>query len=167
MRETDDEREHNSDKLVTVFLTGGNGFLGTQLLRQLIEDSRVARVIALVRGKTDDEARRRTVNAAMKALWWTGSHHSELCVWAGNLGMPQLGLDSSRWTVLAEGAMVDMVIHCGATVHWGMSYQALEAVNVGSTMQLLRLAIAAPRIAFVYVPGGRESTAVRSGRKTW
>lgn len=158
VRETDDEREHNSDKLVSVFLTGGNGFLGTQILRQLIEDSRVTRVIALVRGKTDDEASRRTVEAAMKALWWTGSHQSKLCVWAGDLGMPQLGLDSSRWTALAEGAMVDAVIHCGATVHWGMSYQALEAVNVGSTMELLRLAIAAPRMTFVYVTGGREST---------
>ncbi|KAJ4159128.1 uncharacterized protein LMH87_008041 [Akanthomyces muscarius] len=158
VRETEDEREHNSDKLVTVFLTGGNGFLGTQILRQLIEDSRVARVIALVRGKTDDEARRRTVDAAMKALWWTGSHHSKLCVWAGDLGIPQLGLDPSRWTALAGGAIVDVVIHCGATVHWGMSYKALEAVNVGSTMELLRLAIAAPHMAFVYVTGGREST---------
>jgi amino acid adenylation domain-containing protein/thioester reductase-like protein len=157
VRETDDEREQNSDKLVSVFLTGGNGFLGTQILRQLIEDSRVARVIALVRGKTDDEASRRTVEAAMKALWWTGSQQSKLCVWAGDLGMPQLGLDSSRWTALAEGAMVNAVIHCGATVHWGMSYQALEAVNVGSTMELLRLAIAAPRMTFVYVTGGRES----------
>jgi amino acid adenylation domain-containing protein/thioester reductase-like protein len=157
VRETDDGREHDSDKLVSVFLTGGNGFLGTQILRQLIEDSRVARVIALVRGKTDDEASRRTVEAAMKALWWTGSHQSKLCVWAGDLGMPQLGLDSSRWTALAEGAMVNAVIHCGATVHWGMSYRALEAVNVGSTMELLRLAIAAPRMTFVYVTGGRES----------
>ncbi|KAM3513247.1 hypothetical protein MY11210_003113 [Beauveria gryllotalpidicola] len=158
VRETDDEREHNSDKLVSVFLTGGNGFIGTQILRQLIEDSRVARVIALVRGKTDDEASRRTVDAAMKALWWTESHQSKLCVWAGDLGMPQLGLDSSRWAALAEGAKVDVVIHCGATVHWGLSYQALEAVNVGSTMELLRLAIAAPRMTFVYVTGGREST---------
>jgi thioester reductase-like protein len=71
--------------------------------------------------------------------------------------MPQLGLDSSRWTALADGATVNAVIHCGATVHWGMSYQALEAVNVGSTMELLRLAIAAPRMTFVYVTGGRES----------
>ncbi|KAI1812776.1 non-ribosomal peptide synthetase [Poronia punctata] len=159
VRETDDdEREHNSDKPVSVFLTGGNGFLGTQILRQLIEDSRVARVVALVRGKTDDEASRRTIDAATRALWWTGSHQSKLCVWAGDLGMPQLGLDSSRWTALAEGAEVDVVIHCGATVHWGMSYQALEAVNVGSTMELLRLAIAVPRMNFVYVTGGREST---------
>ncbi|KAM3551593.1 hypothetical protein MY1884_007644 [Beauveria asiatica] len=154
VREADNERECGSDKRVSVFLTGGNGFLGTQILRQLIEDSRVARVIALVRGKMDEEASRRTVNAATKARWWTESHQSKLCVWAGDLGLPQLGLGSSHWTAVAE---VDAVIHCGATVHWGMSYQALEAVNVGATMELLRLAIATPRMTFVYVTGGRES----------
>lgn len=155
------ERNHNS---MSVFLTGGNGFLGTQILRQLLEDSRVASVIALVRGKTDDEASRRTGEAATKALWWTGSqsHQSKLSVWAGDLGLPQLGLDSSRWAALAT---VDAVVHCGATVHWGMSYQALEAVNVGSTMELLRVAIAAPRMYFVYVTGGRESTGDDEGRE--
>ena len=71
--------------------------------------------------------------------------------------MPHLGLNLPRWTTLAGAAEVDVVIYRGATVHWGMSYQALEAVNVGSTMELLRLVIAAPCMTFVHVTGGRES----------
>jgi amino acid adenylation domain-containing protein/thioester reductase-like protein len=143
------------DKSFNVFLTGANGFIGTQILRQLLEHRHVNRVIALVRGDTDDTARRRTIDRAVKALWWTNLLAEKLEVWRGDLSLPNLGLDSTRWNSLASGQAVDIIIHNGATVHWTKSYRALEAANVGSTMELLLLALGLPRMRFVYITGGR------------
>lgn len=149
----------HSNPQLTVLLTGSNGFIGTQILRQLLEHKRVARVIALVRGETAEDARSRTVDAAMKALWWSEFHGEKLEVWQGDLSLPHLGLDGKHWDVLENGILINAIIHNGATVHWAKGYAALEAVNVGSTMELLRLAVMTPTMRFVHVTGGRESVA--------
>ncbi|TDZ15057.1 Nonribosomal peptide synthase atnA [Colletotrichum orbiculare MAFF 240422] len=141
---------------LTVFLTGSNGYLGTQILRQLLERPDVACVIALVRGETTDKAKGRLVEAATKALWWTEFHDDKLEVWKGDLSMPQLGLEAPKWHTLSDGHTVDVVIHNGAVVHWNKGYAALEAVNVLSTVQLLRLAVHTPTLRLAYVSGGRQ-----------
>ncbi|PYH68480.1 non-ribosomal peptide synthetase, partial [Aspergillus vadensis CBS 113365] len=139
----------------TVFLTGANGFLGTQILRQLLSTPKVSRVICLVRGDTDDAARQRTISLAKEALWWTGHHAEKLEVWRGDLTSPKLGLDPDRWETLSCGEKVDCIIHNAATVHWMKGYDVLEAANVGSTMELLEVALRCPSMRFVYITGGR------------
>ncbi|GLA63112.1 nonribosomal peptide synthase [Aspergillus tubingensis] len=139
----------------TVFLTGANGFLGTQILRQLLSNSKVSRLICLVRGDTDDVARERTISMAKEALWWTGHHAEKLEVWRGDLTLPKLGLDPARWESLSCGQTIDYIIHNGATVHWMKGYDVLEAANVGSTMELLEVALRCPKMRFVYITGGR------------
>ncbi|OJJ68053.1 hypothetical protein ASPBRDRAFT_199747 [Aspergillus brasiliensis CBS 101740] len=139
----------------TIFLTGANGFLGTQILRQLLEHRHVRRVICLVRGDTDDAARQRTINKAIEALWWTEHHSEKLEVWRGDLSLPKLGLDSTRWHTLTRGEAANVIIHNGAIVHWTKGYDVLEAANVGSTMELLQVALRCPRMRFVYITGGR------------
>ncbi|KAL4917430.1 acetyl-CoA synthetase-like protein [Aspergillus aurantiobrunneus] len=143
------------DESFNVLLTGANGFVGTQILRQLLEHRHVNRVIALVRGDTDDAARRRTINRAVDALWWTDLLAEKLEVWNGELSQQNLGLDPMRWDSLAGGQAVDIIIHSGATVHWTKSYRALEAANVDSTLELFLLALGVPRMRFVYITGGR------------
>ncbi|KJZ80406.1 hypothetical protein HIM_00256 [Hirsutella minnesotensis 3608] len=145
----------NVDNSMTVLLTGGNGFIGTQVLRQLLENRLVKTVIAVVRGQTVESARNRTIEAARRALWWTDLHAEKLQVWSGDLSLPRLGLDDSNWDALNTG-LVDVIIHNGAAVHWAKSYAALEAANVRSAVELLGLAAKAPRMKFVYVTGGRD-----------
>ncbi|GLA36667.1 nonribosomal peptide synthase [Aspergillus niger] len=147
----------------TVFLTGANGFLGTQLLRQLLSHRNVSRVICLVRGDTDAAARQRTISIAKEALWWTEHHAEKLEVWRGDLALPKLGLDPSRWETLTCGKAVDAIIHNGATVHWTKSYEALEAANVGSSIELLLVALRCPAMRFVYITGGRPWKAHEEG----
>ncbi|OQE46721.1 hypothetical protein PENCOP_c001G06210 [Penicillium coprophilum] len=143
------------DKSFTVLLTGATGFVGTQILRQLLEHHHVSRVIGLVRGDTDDAAREYIIDKAVKALWWTNCHADKLEVWRGDLSLPKLGLNPTRWDSLASGQAVNTIIHSGATVHWTKSYEVLEAANVGSTIELLLLAVGVPRMRFLYVTGGR------------
>ncbi|KAI3009361.1 hypothetical protein CBS147346_2252 [Aspergillus niger] len=147
----------------TVFLTGANGFLGTQLLRQLLSHRNVSRVICLVRGDTDAAARQRTISIAKEALWWTEHHAEKLEVWRGDLALPKLGLDPSRWETLTCGKAVEAIIHNGATVHWTKSYEALEAANVGSSIELLLVALRCPALRFVYITGGRPWKAHEEG----
>lgn len=152
---SNDPPVHMDGMSFTVLLTGANGFVGTEILRQLLGHRQVSRVIGLVRGDTDDAARQRTIDAAVKALWWTNYHADKLEVWRGDLSLPHLGLDPARWDSLANGQEVNVIIHSGATVHWTKSYEVLEAANVGSTVELLLLAIGLPCMRFLYVTGGR------------
>lgn len=140
---------------VTVLLTGGNGFIGTQILRQLLEHRQVSCVISVVRGETAERARNRTIEAARRARWWTDLHGEKLKVWPGDLSLLRLSLEPAHWELL-QGGGVDVVIHNGAAVHWAKSYAALEAANVKSTVELLCLAAANPRLGFVYITGGRD-----------
>ncbi|KAF9876381.1 amino acid adenylation domain-containing protein [Colletotrichum karsti] len=141
---------------LTVFLTGATGYLGTQILRQLLERPDVSRVVALARGSTAEVAKTRVIETALKALWWTEFHEEKLEVWKGDLGVLQLGLTESQWERLADGCSFDIIIHNGAVVHWNKSYSALEAVNVRSTVQLAALALQNPGLRFTYVSGGRQ-----------
>ncbi|KAI9367781.1 non-ribosomal peptide synthetase [Aspergillus egyptiacus] len=144
-----------ADGSFTVFLTGANGFVGSQILRQLLEHRQVSRVICLVRGDTDDAARHRTITKAKEALWWTDQHAEKLGVWQGDLSLPKLGLDSTRWDTLTRSRVINAIIHNGAAVHWTKSYDILEAANVGSTMELLLAAVKCPWTRFLYITGGR------------
>ncbi|KHN97500.1 peptide synthetase 3 [Metarhizium album ARSEF 1941] len=154
-RVPDPETGSQGVKPLTVFLTGANGFIGTELLRQLLESKKIRRVIALVRGSSTQEVSRRTIDSAKRALWWTDDHAAKLDVWPGDLSLPHLGLDQTHWNILEEGGTVDAVIHNGASVHWLKNYAALEATNVRSTAELLRIAVRTPRMRFTYVSSAR------------
>ncbi|QPH04348.1 putative secondary metabolism biosynthetic enzyme [Epichloe festucae Fl1] len=154
---TDVDSPKKTGSNLIVFLTGANGYLGTQILRQLLEHRNVDRVIALVRGTSPASARTRVIDAAKKSLWWTDVHGEKLDVWVGDLSLPCLGLDSTNWALLKDGKSVDVIIHNGATVHWAKSYSALEATNVRSTVHLLLIALSSPRAKFVYVSNRRTA----------
>ncbi|RAO66311.1 uncharacterized protein BHQ10_002323 [Talaromyces amestolkiae] len=142
-----------------VLVTGASGFIGTQIIRQLLEKPTVAQVIALVRDDEHQPARTRTIASAQKALWWTDLHAEKLEVWAGDLSKPHLGLDASRWGLLNSSdnsKRVDVIVHAGAAVNWTRSYVDLEAVNIGSSVELLQLAVTGSRPRLVYVSGGRQ-----------
>ncbi|CAH0057103.1 unnamed protein product [Clonostachys solani] len=143
---------------LTVLLTGATGYIGTQILRQLLEHRQVSSVITIARGVSDDDARNRVVDSAVKALWWTDFHQEKLAVWPGDLSLSRLGLGDTQWATMSDGSSIDIIIHNGAVVHWGKSYEELKATNVTSTIDLLELAVLSQRTRFLYVTGGREKT---------
>ncbi|EGU72901.1 hypothetical protein FOXB_16587 [Fusarium oxysporum f. sp. conglutinans Fo5176] len=146
---------HPTGKLPTVLLTGANGFIGTQILRQLLEHNQVGRVIAVVRGESTETAKKRLVDAAKKALWWSAFHDAILEVWAGDLSMPHLGLDSIKWDLITKGT-VDIIIHNGASVHFMKSYEVLRPTNVASTVEMLCVTASNRGTRFVYVSSARH-----------
>jgi acyl carrier protein len=92
---------------LTVLLTGATGYIGTQILRQLLEHRQVSNVIAIARGVSDEDARNRVVDSAVKALWWTDFHQEKLTVWPGDLSLSRLGLDDTKWAIISDGSSID------------------------------------------------------------
>lgn len=129
----------DSAKQVTVFLTGATGFLGSYLIRDVMERiSRNLKLVAHVRGVKDSSAALARLKRSLQSygLWkdeWAG----RLSAVVGDLSKPQLGIDDATWQTLAQE--VDIVIHNGATVHWVKRYQDMMAPNVLSTMDAMKL----------------------------
>lgn len=153
------KRAHTDQSVV--FLTGATGFLGSQILRQLLALPSVSKVIVLVRAKDANTGLQRIVTAATTARWWSSALADRIEVWLGDLSRPRLGVSADQWarlegTCAEESEAVTAVIHNGAVVNWSSSYERLRATNVLSTVQLLELALAGagPLRHLTYVSGG-------------
>lgn len=142
----------------TVFLTGGTGFLGTQLLRQLLGSSQVKTIVALVRAATSHHGLERLKHSATIAGWWDDSVASRVEVWAGDLASEHFGLAGDKWQRLsgqAEAGNIDAIVHNGAVVNWNADYEKLRPTNVQSVVTLLEASVKSPRTPkFVFISGG-------------
>ncbi|KAK1757821.1 hypothetical protein QBC47DRAFT_377047 [Echria macrotheca] len=129
----------DSAEQLTILLTGATGFLGSYLVRDILDrTAKTVKLIAHVRGAKEPSAAlerlRRSLNSY--GLWrdeWTG----RISAVVGDLSQPQLGLDQNTWNDLARD--VDVVIHNGAIVHWVKRYQDMMASNVLSTVDAMKL----------------------------
>ena len=134
-----------------VLLTGATGFLGSYILRELLDGPTKATVIALVRAKDKASGLERLQNTLkLYGLWkpsWMGS--SRLDIVLGDISQSNLGLTQDSWQKLGE--TVHTVIHNGAQVNWMRPYSQLRAANVLSTIACIQLCAfgKAKRLAFV------------------
>lgn len=123
---------------ITVFLTGATGFLGSYLLRDLLERKAPSvKVVAHVRALDDKAALERVKQTCQAYGVWKDSWLSRITCVTGSLGQPRLGLKDNVWQKLAD--QVDVVIHNGAQVHWVYPYSNLKAANVQGTLDILEL----------------------------
>ena len=144
----------------TVLLTGATGFLGRYLALEWLErmDLVDGKVIALVRAKTDVEARARLdrifdpgdLGGDPKLL----AHYRELAadhleVLAGDKGEANLGLDPQTWQRLAD--TVDLIVDPAALVNHVLPYSELFGPNAVGTAELIRIALTSTLKPFTYV----------------
>ena len=145
----------------TVLLTGGTGFVGTFVASWLVKNTD-HRIIALVRGKDDEQARRRLMRA-----WWDlpelrDAVGSRVEVLTGDVREERLGLDDIAYARLVEE--VGHIVHAAADIRLGAPIDELRSVNVEGTRNALAVAEAAHRdhglgrfahVSTAYVAGGR------------
>ncbi|KAF2151506.1 acetyl-CoA synthetase-like protein [Myriangium duriaei CBS 260.36] len=139
-----------------VFLTGGTGYLGTEILRQLLSADGVGSVIVLVRAPSVQEGLARIIRAAKIAGWWEEDKTSMIKALPGDLALKRCGQDDKIWHDLCY--KVNVIVHNGAVVNWIKSYYELRDANVLSTTQLLELTASSPlQPKFIYISGGKRT----------
>ncbi|KAI6713206.1 hypothetical protein JHW43_004291 [Diplocarpon mali] len=117
-----------SRSFVEVILTGASGFLGAQILRELVSDERVGKVHCLAIRLADGQTSRTLPVDSSKIIKYYG-----------DLASPRLGLTDAQFTELSKKA--DRIIHNGCDVSFLKSYKSLSSSNLGSTKELVRLAM--------------------------
>ena len=149
-----------SAEVRTVLLTGATGFLGRYLALEWLErmDLVDGKVIALVRAKSDDEARAR-LDKTFGGDGFEGdpkllAHYQQLAadhleVVAGDKGEANLGLDPQTWQRLAD--TVDLIVDPAALVNHVLPYSELFGPNALGTAELIRIALTTKIKPFTYV----------------
>ncbi|KAK1723491.1 non-ribosomal peptide synthetase [Colletotrichum acutatum] len=148
-----------------ILLTGATGFLGNQLLAQILQRPQTQKVLVLVRGQDSVHATERLLSLARGSSWWQEEYVNRIEVWHGDLSLPHFGLPVALWSRLdgtsVSGDLIDAVVHNGAVVNWMADFQALTPANILSTVNILTAltkAIASRPVRLTYVSGGHLST---------
>jgi hypothetical protein len=117
----------------SVLLTGATGFLGSHILRRLL-DHGAPRVICVVRAITAVEAKARVETKMREQLIWDPAFAQRIVAVVGDVSETNFGLDVSS---LAD---VSAIIHNAAMVNHAETYSELRAHNVASTISAMQLA---------------------------
>ncbi|WP_408955077.1 amino acid adenylation domain-containing protein [Natroniella sp. ANB-PHB2] len=126
----------NKSKIKNILLTGGTGFLGIHLLKELLIETK-ANIYCLIRKKSGLSP---LVRLKKKARFYFGSQldkylQNRIVVVEGDLTKDNLGLKEKRYQQLSK--KVDTVIHTAADVrHYG-KYEDFKRINVMGTKRLL------------------------------
>ncbi|KAI0479863.1 hypothetical protein F4859DRAFT_529997 [Xylaria cf. heliscus] len=121
---------------IVIVLTGATGFLGKEIVQQLVASDQVSKVHCL---------------AVRQASQHLVTPSPKIVVHNGDLAAPRLGLSVSDAQAVFNEA--DAIIHAGADVSFLKTYSSLRAANVGSTRELVRLALPR-RVPFHFVSSG-------------
>jgi nonribosomal peptide synthetase MxcG len=126
---------HHPRQRGALLVTGATGFVGAQLVTELLR-VRTQRVVCLVRSPAGDAEAR--LHAALARHGLPPAELGRVEALSADLTLPDLGLGSSARTALA--ARVDCVFHCAAGVSLARAYPSLRGSNVLATQHLLAFA---------------------------
>ncbi len=132
----------NNEELILV--TGATGFLGVQLVRELLERKPNATLALLIRNRAGQSARQRADSFLPSA------ERSRVQVFSGDVSQPNCGLDPAVYGRLS--AETTRVIHSAATVRFDHSLDEARRINVEGTRHILDFADGARELrSFAYV----------------
>jgi long-chain acyl-CoA synthetase len=140
-------------------VTGATGFLGREIVRNLLKNDPSAKLTLLVRGKDDADAKRRGEKLVTELA---GSDaNKRVTIVRGDIEQDRLGMDERTWNNAA--ANTGAVIHGAASVSFTLPIDEARNVNVEGTRRILDLAKEArARVDYVgtaYVAGDRQGIA--------
>ncbi len=148
-----------------IFITGGTGFLGSNLIVDVLRQDPTAKVIALVRSDSDVKAKERLFNALPITI--SDINYAEILerisVVSGDVTKVHFGLSEEDFHSLAQ--QITHIIHSAADVRFTLSLEEARLVNVTGTKHVFELAELAKRsgqferVAYIgtaYVSGDRS-----------
>ena len=122
-----------------VLLTGGTGFVGRFLLRELLAQNDCMNVHCLVRAESAEHGFRRIRDALEHAEMWEDEFAPRLRVVPGDVSEERFGLGDTRFEDLCQN--IDAVYHLSANVDVVVSYADLREVNVLGLRPVLELCL--------------------------
>ena len=145
-----------------VLLTGGTGFLGTEIIKRILLRHPRSRLTLLVRATHRETARERVDRLLVRAFGVeeASRHKERIDVVNGDISLRGLGMDEER--VDALRARVDHVIHCAATIRFDLPLDIARRDNTEGTRNVLTFADGIKRmkrfdyIGTAYVAGRRD-----------
>jgi thioester reductase-like protein len=142
----------NGEELILV--TGATGFLGVQLVRELLERHPNARLALLIRDRLGQSGQQRADSVVPPA------ERLRVEVHCGDVSRDRCGLDAAAYQRLS--AETTRVIHCAATVRFDHSLDEARRINVEGTRRVLDFAAGMRQLrSFAYV-----GTAYVAGERT-
>jgi thioester reductase-like protein len=146
-----------------VLITGATGFVGMEVLARYLERGNRP-IVTLVRA-SDDEGATRRLNEVLANLFGSraSAYASRVRALRAELTAPRLGMSRRAYDALAE--RVTTIVHCAASVSFGLPLSEAREINVRGTGRLLELAAAAPargglerfaHVSTAYVAGTHE-----------
>ena len=146
-----------------ILLTGGTGYTGAYLVRELLDRSD-AQVLVLVRATSPREAFVRVRRNLESYGVWRDGDEGRLRGVAGDTSKPYLGLDRATYLDVAAGT--DAIVHNAADSRWTVPYVQVKPVNVLSTLEVLRLACR-DRIKAVHYVSSTGAFPGKLGETVW
>ena len=137
-----------------ILVTGATGFLGVQLVRELLHRQPDARLALLIRDRPGQSGQQRAEQ------FLRPQHRHRVEVHSGDVSHSNCGLDPVAYKSLAAG--ITRVIHSAATVRFDHTLEEARAINVEGTRRVLDFAAAAPHLRSVAYVG----TAYVAGERT-
>lgn len=131
-----------------ILLTGGTGFVGRFLLRELLDRTR-AQIYCLARGRNAEEVCQRIRQTMQQWRLWRDGDEARLVGLPGDLTLPRLGLadEDYRWACREIG----VIYHNATSMNHLESFQAAKLANVDGVTELLRLTTEGRPKTFNYV----------------
>ena len=131
-----------------IFLTGGTGYLGAFIIKELLEVS-TATLYCLVRASNPEEGKSKLENNLQQYGIWQDHYSGRIIPIIGDLAQPHLGISAEQFENLA--ANIDTIYHSAALLNYVYPYSALKTANVLGTQEVLRLACQTKVKPFHYV----------------
>jgi thioester reductase-like protein len=142
----------------TVFLTGGTGFLGMELIARMLEQEEGPDIVIAVRARDGQDVQARLAGLLAQLYDTVPASARRLSAVRADLTSPDLGMTAADRRGLAQ--RVDRVIHCAASISFTLPLQDARDINVAGTRRVLALAHGLPQLErLVHV-----STAYVAGR---
>jgi amino acid adenylation domain-containing protein/thioester reductase-like protein len=120
-----------------VLLTGGTGFVGRFLLRQLLENPELT-VHCLLRCHSKEDGLSILKTKLITNDLWRDEFAQRIVVVPGNLRQSRLGIDDPTYAHLSR--VIDVIYHCATSMNHLEPYAMAKLSNVGGSVEILKLA---------------------------
>lgn len=146
----------------TPLITGATGFLGRDVVHELLGRDAQVQIVCLIRARDEAELQRRR-QRVVDGL--PAAQADRVTALRGDIELPRLGLDEATYAGLPE--RLGRVIHIAASTNFDHTLEEARRINVGGTRHALELARAlqgagrSGRLDYVgtaYVAGDRTDT---------